>query len=103
MANANTHAEESGSMDWTPHWVEKEYGADQAWRILAEETARKGGTANKLKQFIAGGELVRRLNWAHAEKLASWMILQRRTDTFDRNQVAWSWDAAAPTLRKLVD
>ena len=103
MAYAVTNAEESGDMDWSSQGEEKkEYGADQAWRTLAEETARRSGTA-KLKQFIAGGELVRRLNWAHAEKIVTWMIRQRRFDTFDRNQVAWSWDAAAPTLRGLVD
>ena len=71
MANANNHTEETRSVDWTYSWAEEEYGMDQAWKILAEETARKGETAGKLKQFIAGGELVRRLNWAHAEKLSS--------------------------------
>ena len=74
MMTAHDQSEETGSLDWMYPWAEKEYGVDQVWKILAEETGRKGGTADRLKQFIAGGELVRRLNWAHTEKLGTWMI-----------------------------
>ena len=54
MANANDQPEETGNMrDWRYPWAEKEYGMDQIWKVLAEETGRKGGTAEGLKQFLA--------------------------------------------------
>ena len=89
MAAANDQSEEFRRMqEWMDAWEEKEYGADQAWKILAQEMGRKGRTADRLKQFVAGGELVRRLNWAHKHKLSTWMIRQRGTSTFNRDLVA---------------
>ena len=104
MATADDQSKEARRMqEWLDAREEKEHGVDQAWRILAQETGRKGGTADRLKHFVAGGELVRRLNWAHKHKLSTWMIRQRGTSTFNREQVAWSWDAGAETMRKLID
>ena len=68
MATTNDSSEEIRRMqEWLDAQEEKEYGADQAWRILAQETWRKGGTAKQLKHFVAGGELVRKFNWAHKQ------------------------------------
>ena len=49
MATADDQSKEARRMqEWLDAREEKEHGVDQAWRILAQETGRKGGTADRL-------------------------------------------------------